>query len=232
MLKNQTIIRKNRKTIYLGLIVLVLALALYVFSGTLLTSIGQFLVADDPPAQSDAVVVLNTGLEYYSRLIQAADLYREGFVKKVVVNGNRKSEVFRRLERKGFQACCPWYEESERILELLGVPREQIITISAEDAYDTVSEAKAVGESLIQSGISRIIISTSKSHTRRARYIWKSLFQNQLSIRIAAARSDPYTPSGWWKEGRQIKWVLAEYGAWIYYFWTEKSQNNSALPVN
>ncbi len=160
MLKNQTIIRKNRKTIYLGLIVLVLALALYVFSGTLLTSIGQFLVADDPPAQSDAVVVLNTGLEYYSRLIQAADLYREGFVKKVVVNGNRKSEVFRRLERKGFQACCPWYEESERILELLGVPREQIITISAEDAYDTVSEAKAVGESLIQSGISRIIIST------------------------------------------------------------------------
>jgi uncharacterized SAM-binding protein YcdF (DUF218 family) len=212
VLKNQTMIRKNRKTIYLGLIVLVLALALYVFSGTLLTSIGGFLVANDPPMQSDAVVVLNTGLEYYSRLIQAADLYKEGFVKKVVV----------KLERKGFQVCCPWYEESTRILGLLGVPREQIITISAENAYDTVSEAKAVGESLIQSGISRIIISTSKSHTRRARYIWKSLFQDQLSIRIAAARSDPYTPSGWWKEGRQIRWVLAEYGAWLYCFWKIK----------
>jgi hypothetical protein len=157
VLKNQTMIRKNRKTIYLGLIVLVLALALYVFSGTLLTSIGGFLVANDPPMQSDAVVVLNTGLEYYSRLIQAADLYKEGFVKKVVVNGNRKNDVLRKLERKGFQVCCPWYEESTRILGLLGVPREQIITISAENAYDTVSEAKAVGESLIQSGISRII---------------------------------------------------------------------------
>ena len=107
MLKNQTMIRKNRKTIYFGLIVLVLALALYVFSGTLLTSIGQFLVADDPPAQSDAVVVLNTGLEYYSRLIQAADLYKEGFVKKVVVNGNRKNDVLRKLERKGFKCAAP-----------------------------------------------------------------------------------------------------------------------------
>ncbi len=212
---------KKRTTFFVGLIVLVLATVLFVFSGTILSSIGEFLVVDEPPVRSDAAVVLNTGLEYYSRLIQAADLYRQGFANKVVINGNRKSEVLRELERQGFQACCPWYEESVRILELLGVPRKKIVTISVEDAYDTVSEAKAVGKSLIQSGISRIIISTSKSHTRRARFIWKSQFQDRLSIRMAAASSDPYSPEGWWKEGRQVKWVLAEYGAWLYYFWKE-----------
>jgi uncharacterized SAM-binding protein YcdF (DUF218 family) len=183
-----------------------------------LTFIGNFLVADDPPKQSDAVVVLNTGLEYYSRLIQAADLYKAGFVKKVVIDGNRKNDVLRKLEKKGFQVCCPWYEESVRILELLGVPREKIVTISAEDAYDTVSEAKAVGEVLIRKGLRNVIIASSKSHTRRARYIWKSLFKDRLSIRIAAAQSDPYSPEGWWKEGRQIRWVLSEYGAWMYFF--------------
>jgi uncharacterized SAM-binding protein YcdF (DUF218 family) len=214
---------KKRTTLYLGLIVLVLATGLFVFSGTILSSIGEFLVVDEPPVRSDAAVVLNTGLEYYSRLIQAADLYRKGFAQKVVINGNRKSEVLKGLEKQGFRVCCPWYEEPVRILELLGVPRKKIVTISVEDAYDTVSEAKAVGKSLLQSGISRIIISTSKSHTRRARFIWKSQFQDRLSIRMAAASSDPYSPEGWWKEGRQVKWVLAEYGAWLYYFWKEFS---------
>jgi uncharacterized SAM-binding protein YcdF (DUF218 family) len=214
---------KKRTTLYLGLIVLVLATGLFVFSGTILSSIGELLVVDEPPVRSDAAVVLNTGLEYYSRLIQAADLYRKGFAQKVVINGNRKSEVLKGLEKQGFRVCCPWYEESVRILELLGVPRKKIVTISVEDAYDTVSEAKAVGKSLLQSGISRIIISTSKSHTRRARFIWKSQFQDRLSIRMAAASSDPYSPEGWWKEGRQVKWVLAEYGAWLYYFWKEFS---------
>lgn len=223
VLKNQTMNKKKRKTVRLGLTLLALASALYVFSGTLLTSIGEFLVIDDPPVKSDAVVVLNTGLEYYARLIHAADLYKEGFAQKVVINGNRKSEVLRRLEKNGFQACCPWYEPSVRILELLGVPREEIVTISVEDAYDTVSEAKAVGESLIREGLSSIIVTTSKFHSRRAGYIWNSMFKDKLTIRIAAARSDPYSPSGWWRNGRQIKWVLAEYGAWVYYFWKKVS---------
>lgn len=209
----------KRKIRSLGLGILVLATMLYLFSATILTGIGEFLVVDDPLKPTDAVVVLNTGLEYYARLIQAADLYKEGFAKQVVINGNRKSAVLRGLEKKGFQACCPWYEPSARILELLGVPREKIVTISVEDAYDTVSEAKAVGESLIRAGVADITITTSKFHTRRAGYIWKSLFKKSLKIRIAAARSDPYSPSGWWKDGRQIKWVLAEYGAWVYYFW-------------
>ena len=183
---------KKRKIIYQALVLLVLALGFFVFSGVFLTHIGKFLVADDPPGPSDAVVVLSTGLEYYARLIHAADLYKEGFAQKVVINGNRKSEVLRELEKKGFQACCPWYEPSTRILELLGVPREKIITLSVEDAYDTVSEAKAVGQSLIQANLLNITITTSKFHTRRAGYIWNSMFKDRLTIRVAAARSDPY----------------------------------------
>ena len=57
--------------------VLLFATVLYLSSGIILTSIGEFLVVDEPPVKSDAVVVLNTGLEFYPRLIQAAALYKQ-----------------------------------------------------------------------------------------------------------------------------------------------------------
>jgi uncharacterized SAM-binding protein YcdF (DUF218 family) len=189
------------------------------FSGTILTRIGDFTVFDEKPIPSDAVVVLNTGVEYYPRLIEAARIFREGFADVVVVNGGRKTDVLRSLEKRGFISCCPWYENHVRILSILGVPRDKIVCISAEDPYDTMSEAEAVGNELIRKGLRRVIVTTSKYHTRRARYIWKEMFEDKLSICSVAAKTDPYDPQGWWKEGRQVRWVLAEYGAWVYYWW-------------
>ena len=194
-------------------------LLLWLFSAPILSRVGHFLILDQNPVASDAVVVLNTGAEYYPRLIEAADLFKKGLAQKVVINGNRKTDVLRGLEKRGFKECCPWYEDRVRILEILGVPRKEILPISAEDAYDTVSEAEAVGRELIRKGIRSVIITTSKSHTRRADYIWTTMFGARLSISTVAAKTDPYDPKGWWKQGRQIRWVLAEYGAWVYYWW-------------
>ena len=207
------------KLLQLVIIVLVAALLLYFLSGPIMIMVGEFLVQADEPARSDAVVVLSTGIEYYPRLMEAAMLFQDGFAERVAINGNRKSEALIELERRGFQSCCLWYEDALRVLELLGVQKERLIIISAESAYDTVSEAKLVGEVLSEAGITSIILTTSKYHTRRARYIWKKLFPDRFTIRAVAARNDPFLPEAWWKEGRQVRWVLAEYGAWIYYFW-------------
>ena len=215
---------KHRLLFYTAGALLVVAALVYFFLGPLLSAAGRFLVVDDGPIHSEAVVVLSTGIEYYPRLMEAASLFREGYAEKVVINGNRKSAALRELERKGFVSCCQWYEDSLRILSLLGVPRDKIITVSAEDAYDTVSESKLVGQDLIKTGITRIMIITSKYHTRRAGHIWENSFPNQFSIRTVGARTDPFSSSGWWKEGRQIRWVLSEYGAWIYYYWKTRLQ--------
>ncbi|MBU1579519.1 MAG: YdcF family protein [Bacteroidetes bacterium] len=99
------------------------------------------------------------------------------------------------------------------------MPEENVIAVSAENAYDTISEAKAVGKVLVQKGFKNIIITTSKFHTRRARHIWKRIYPEALKIYTVAAREDPYFPESWWKEGRQIRWVLAENGAWLYLLW-------------
>jgi len=211
--------RPIRRFSFFVLALAVFFLLLWFFSGPILSGVGQFLICDENPVASDAIVVLNTGMEYYPRLIEAANLFRKGLAQKVVINGNRKTDVLRDLEKRGFEECCPWYEDRVRILEILGVPRKEILPLSAEDVYDTVSEAEAVGRELVRKGLRRVIIITSKSHTRRAGYIWTAMFRDRLSICTVAAKTDPYDPKGWWKQGRQIRWVLAEYGAWVYYWW-------------
>jgi uncharacterized SAM-binding protein YcdF (DUF218 family) len=211
--------RKKRKILYAGAVLGLTLVLVFVFYQPVLVSIGKWIVIDETPVKADAVVVLNTGLEIYPRIIHAADIYKQGFADLVVINGNRKTEALRKLEMKGFKPGCMWYDDMVSILRLLGVPREKVMVISAENAYDTVSEALAVGDRIINAGFKRVIIATSKFHTRRAGYIWKNLFGGRLEIRTVAAGTDPYAPGRWWKSRRQVRWVLAEYGAWVYYFW-------------
>lgn len=185
----------------------------------LLGGLGRLLVRDDPPAPADAVVVLCSDMEVYPRLLEAARIYASGRVPKVVINGNRKTDVLREIERRGFVPAAPWWEDFTRILEVLGVPRRDVIAVPAEEAYDTISEAQAVGEALLAMGIERVVVTTSKSHTRRSAHIWQNRFRGRLQVSTAAAAADPYDPRGWWRSPRQIRWVMAEVGAWAYYYW-------------
>lgn len=215
-------ITSRRRYLFI-LIPVLLVLLLVFFSGAIMRKVGNLIVVDDKPLHSDAVVVLLTGVDYYPRLMQAAEIYHRQLARKIVINGNRKTDILRELEVKGFKECCPWYTDSVRILIMLGVAEKDIIPISAEDAYDTVSEAQIVGNELIRRNISKVIITTSKFHTRRAKFIWQNMYDNRLTIYMSPAASDPYDPQKWWKDGRQIRWVMAEYGAWIYYWWQRLS---------
>ena len=202
------------------LFVLILGL-LVVLHEKILTAVGNFLVVEDIPPKAEAAVVLYTGVDIYPRLIEAADLYRQGKVEKIVIDGNRKSESLRELEKNGYEPHCKWYAEELGVLNHLDVSKDDIVAISGEDAYDTITEARIVGKILINIGMSNIVISTSKYHSRRARHIWHEMYKGRLKIYVAPAQRDTFQPNAWWRSGRQIRWVLSEYGAWVYYYWMD-----------
>ncbi len=204
------------RKIFLFVLILVL---LVVAHEKILTGVGSLLVVRDIPQKSDAAVVLNTGVDIYPRLIEAANLYKGLKAEKIVINGNRKTNELRSLESSGYEPPCKWYAEEISVLAHLGVAKDHIVAISAEDAYDTISEARIVGGILINNGMKNVIISTSKFHSRRALHIWRKMYKDKLKIFIAPAEDDPFNPKSWWKDGRQIRWVLSEYGAWLYYYW-------------
>jgi uncharacterized SAM-binding protein YcdF (DUF218 family) len=190
----------------------------------LLPAMGHFLVEEAPIPQADAAIVLNTGVEYYPRLMEAAALFREGRVPLIVIDGNRKSDTLRELEAMGFRPAAPWDEDGKRVLEILGVPRDKVVSISAEDVFDTIGEARAVTPVLKERGLRQLIIVTSKYHTRRAGHIWRNRTAGEFSITTAPARHDPFDPEEWWRSGRQIRWVLTEYGGWLFYYWRGLSE--------
>ena len=201
-------------------IVLIIAF-LVVIHEKILTGIGSILVVEDIPPKAEAAVVLNTGVDIYPRLIEAANLYRNVKVDKVVINGNRKTDTLRDLENNGYQPPTQWHAGIISVLNHQKVPKDHIVAISAEDAFDSISEARIVGEILINNGMSNVIITTSKFHSRRARHIWSTMYKGRLKVFIAPAKSDPFNPKAWWKNGRQVRWVLSEYGAWGYYYLTK-----------
>jgi len=200
------------------LLFLLIAL-LFIIHDKILAGIGNFLVVHDVDDHTDAAVVLATGVDIYPRLMEAADLYKKKKTDRVVINGNRKTDALRKLEAQGFKPPCKWHAEEIKLLVLLGVPKDHIMAISAENAYDTISEAKIVGNILVNNGMKKIVITTSKYHTRRARHIWQKMYKGKLQVYTAAAKNDPFNPKAWWKDSRQMRFVLAEYGAWLYYYW-------------
>ncbi|MDH3360174.1 MAG: YdcF family protein [Desulfobulbaceae bacterium] len=211
---------KKRPKLFAALILFFVSISSVVaLPNVFLPPLAHFLIVDQKPKHADVVVVLSTGMEYYSRLMEAASLYTNGYADKVVINGNRKNDELRALERIGFKHCCPWEEDTLRVLELLKVPREDVIAVSAEDCYDTTTEADVVAEALKAKGIKSIIITSSKTHTRRAYNIWQSKYGDSFDISCVAAKNDPFKPDAWWKDGRNARWILYEYGSWCFYYW-------------
>lgn len=200
-------------------IIVLLIGSIFLLGKPVLTGMGKFLEETTEILHpADGAVVLSTGVDYTARLIEAAQLYEKGLAKKIIINGDRKSDILKQLEGQGYTTACHWSVHPISILKFLKVQEQDIIVVDAPDAYDTVSEAVITGAVLREQGLLKLIITTSRFHTRRAGYIWQSAFNEVFEIQVAAAQNDPFRPDTWWKNGRQVRQVLAEYGAWLYYW--------------
>ena len=78
-------------------LVIILLAFLVVMHEKILSGIGSFLVVQDTLQKAEAAVVLNTGIDIYPRLMEAANLYKHVRVDRVFINGNRKSDNLRGL---------------------------------------------------------------------------------------------------------------------------------------
>jgi uncharacterized SAM-binding protein YcdF (DUF218 family) len=189
--------------------VLVLVLMLALVGGLVpwgVSGLAQWLVVADPLTHAQAIVVLGGHLPF--RAMEAAALYKQGWAPEVWVTQPSSPAEETALAQLGIQVLG---EEAynRQVLERLGVPTEAIRFLR-DRVQNTVGEVQLVARELKEVGGERVILVTSKSHTRRVRAVWWALVGDSAQVIVRYATEDPYDPTRWWRQTRDALAVSRE----------------------
>ncbi len=171
-------------------------------------------VVEDPLEKADVLIVLSDDNFYADRATRAAELFREGKAPLVVASG-------RRLRPSAGVAELMEHDLVER-----GVPKDKILRF-AQDGESTHEEAEALAKLAKTKKWHKVIVITSNYHTRRARYIFRRVFPQDIEIRIASARDGDFDPESWWQNRNSTKVFMREITAMMLTIWELRSATDS-----
>ncbi len=208
----------GKKLLYLVLFALILILLLWVVPG-----MGHYLVVEDPLGEADLIVVLMGSVP--ARVLEAADIYGEGFARELVMVQSFV-EAADELARRG--VVIPGHAELTRNAAIqMGVP-EGRITILPGGAMSTKDEALVLREYLDQkSEVKRVILVTSSFHSRRTKIIFERFcggLEQDVQFIIRPSKYDTFQPQRWWLDRESAKMIVLEYLKLGHFYLLERWQ--------
>jgi uncharacterized SAM-binding protein YcdF (DUF218 family) len=197
------------KRLLLRLVLRLLAIAailLLAFSVYALPRLGRFLVAEDPLTKADVIYVLSGAR--FERMLEAVDLYKEGWAPKVMLAVGVYDWGEVELRDKGI----PYPREAEiqvQVMGQLGVPPQDIIVLDQQDS--THEEAMTLLGQARMHHWSTVIVVTSKQHTRRARMeMNRTVAPQGVKVIMRATRHDRSDVDRWWANRGTLRFTLFE----------------------
>jgi len=194
---------RRRSVFAIGFAVVLFVLAcIYAFHHA-----GSWLVREDSLEKSQAILVLSGGLP--DRALAAAEIYRDGYAKEVWLT--QPLEPGTAMERLHLPYAGE-QEYSRMVLIEKGVPPGDIRILKPR-ILNTSDELHIVAEALDQQRGARVIVVTSKAHTRRVRALWEKVSRGRGSghILVRAAPEDYFDASHWWRSTPDALSVVREY---------------------
>jgi uncharacterized SAM-binding protein YcdF (DUF218 family) len=171
-------------------------------------------IIEDPLEKADVLIVLSDDNFYADRATRAAELFREGKAPLVLASGRRL--------RPGAGIA----ELMEHDLVERGVPKDKILRF-AQDGDSTREEAEALAKLAKTKKWHKAIVVTSNYHTRRARYIFRHVFPQDIEILVAGARDGDFDPENWWEKRKSTKVFLREITGMMVTIWELRSGTES-----
>jgi uncharacterized SAM-binding protein YcdF (DUF218 family) len=156
---------------------------------------GTWLIVEDALQPARSVVVLGGQVPF--RAAEAAAVYHQGWAHEVWLT---KGGVFAddlALAKLSIKRS-PEYAYSRQVLERLGVPSEAIRLLPGAN-QNTADEMRTIARELKASGGDRVIIVTSRYHTRRVRVLWRGLAGKNAEAIIRYTRDEPFDSAHWWR---------------------------------
>ena len=176
--------------------------------------LGAWLVVEDPLDRADAIVVLSGTM--YERQLEAADLYRAGYAPRIYVLREIQDWGEVELQQRGVRYTRIVDVQIDALVKV-GVPREVITVLDSADS--TAEEAGYVYDLVTKLKLSRLIVVTSKQHTRRARMaINRRLQGTGATVIVRATRYDRSDVDRWWQNRSTLRFTLFETQRLIAYW--------------
>jgi uncharacterized SAM-binding protein YcdF (DUF218 family) len=156
--------------------------------------VGGWIVLEDPLEPARAIVILGGRMPF--RAIEAARIYQRGFASEVWLTRGEHPAEEAALKKLGiFQ--IPEETYNRKILERMGVPPQSICLLEGP-ARNTAEEVLVVVRALNKVGGKKVILVTSKPHTRRVKATWQSLVGPTPKAEVRFGWDDEYNPERWW----------------------------------
>lgn len=168
---------------------------------------GRYLVQQDSLDKADVVVVL-AGARV-ERWLEGVELYRGGWAPHIVISPGRIEPAELQLRSMGIRFPTDAELVRDAMLQMQ-VPAAAVETLPGS-LDNTAQEAAAVHELAAARHWSRVIVVTSKYHTRRSRFAFVREFKgSNVQILIRASRYDRSTPERWWTSRADARYVASE----------------------
>ena len=191
------------------------AAPLLLLSAIALPRLGAWLVVEDPLQKADALIVL--GGTTYERPLEAVDLFKEGWAPRIYLLREIIDWGERELIARGIAYPRPIDIQID-LLRRLGIEASAVHVL--DQASSTAAEATIVHDLVARERFSRVIVITSKQHTRRARLVMnRRLDDTGVEVIVRASRYDKSNTDRWWSERSTMRFTLFEtqrlFGYWI-----------------
>lgn len=175
---------------------------------------GRYLQHEDPLQKSDAIFVLaGTRAE---RPLEAIDLYKEGYAPVVVLSPGIVENAEALLRKRGIR--FPRQDELQReALVQSGLPAAAVLSVGGF-VDNTAQEANLLRAMVQARGWRRVIIVTSKYHTRRAAFAFRrGLEGTGAEVLMRASRYDSSDPAQWWRHRSDFRFAISEWQKLLAY---------------
>jgi uncharacterized SAM-binding protein YcdF (DUF218 family) len=199
-----TTLRVRRNKMRRWLIAMGLLVVLGIAGAWIFFRVGTWLVVEDPLEPSPVVVVLSGGMPARAR--EAAEIYRTGNAKQVWVS--HPYDVTQELHELGIDYLGETFYNQSVLLHL-HVPVEATRVLDPE-IVNTQDEVRVISQAAREAGIHRVIIVTSKAHTRRVHAIWNRMVGADPALIVRYAREDTFDPQHWWRHTADALQVVRE----------------------
>jgi uncharacterized SAM-binding protein YcdF (DUF218 family) len=170
------------------------------------SEVGRSLMVADPLEPAKAIVVLSGRVPF--RAMEAASIYREGLAPEVWLTKEVRTAEELALDRLGVPVVRG-DAYNRAVLERLGV-KPEAVRLLGDGIWNTVDEVRLIAVELGRAGGDRVIIVTSKAHSRRVRATWTALVGASPKAIVRYAREEPYDATGWWRNTRDALDVSRE----------------------